>query len=143
MAAPATETKESCKAKAGHIWDTQNSQCKKLNYFMLIHPEDSNLRNVYVALKRGSQASRMDELVYLKEGKCVKVSESYLPNLLVSVQVSYWSAKWNEVCNNLAGSEKKCELGVYEVKLVDDNVNFQAIAPDVERTDCQLLEMAN
>lgn len=142
VVAPVAETEESCKAKAGYMWNKSNSQCKKLNYFMLIRPEDSDLQGVYVALKRENHA-RLNEQVYLAKGKCAKIPESYLSNLLVKVKTGYFSAAWDEICSNLAGSEKKCELGVYEVRLVDDNVNFQAVALDAERTDCQLLEKAD
>ena len=137
----AAETEEACKAKARHMWDAQNSQCKKLNYFMLIRSKNSDLHNVYVALKKEGHS---DEEVYLEEDdECAEVPEAYLSHLVVEVKTRVYNITWDEVCSNLAGSEKKCELGVYEIKLVDGNVNLQAVTPGVDRTDCQLLKIAN
>ena len=140
---PAAETQESCKSKTRYIWNTESSQCKRIDYFMLIHHEDSEITNVFLGLKEGNNISVSKE-AYPQKGGCIKVPESYVPNLIVQVKRKSWTiGGWNEECNSHAAEEeKKCKLGIYKLMLDDDdNVILQEIVLEEERTDCNVLEL--
>ena len=136
----AAETQETCKSKSGYVWNAESSQCKRIDYFMLIHPEDSEIDGVFLGLKEGNNISISKE-AYTKKGGCVKVPEPYLPNLIVQVKKSSW-AGWSEKCNShLAEEEKKCKLGIYKLMLNDDDVILQEAVLEGERTDCSVLKL--
>lgn len=137
------ETQESCKTKSGYVWNTGSSQCKKIDYFMLIHPADSEIANVFLGLKEGNNISISKE-AYTKKGGCVKVPEPYVLNLIVQVKTSSWAVGgWSEICNShLVEEEKKCKSGIYELNLnSDDDVILQSVTLDAERTDCDILKL--
>lgn len=140
--APVAETQESCKSKAGYVWNAESSQCKKVDYFMLIHPEDSEINSVFLGLKEENNISVSKE-AYTKKAGCIKVPEPYVPNLIVQVKEKSWGGgSWSEECNSrLAEEEKKCNLGIYKLMSDDDDVVLQETVLEEERTDCSVLEL--
>ena len=135
----AAETQETCKSKAGYVWNTESSKCKKVDYFMLIHPEDSTIPGVFLALKKRTNISPVQHR-YADNGKCIKVPGSYISNLVV--QIKSGIIGWDDLCNGLDAEKTNCELGIYEVVSGDDDgVSLQTVALDAERTDCELLAL--
>ena len=133
---PNTNTEEACKAKTGgdYVWDASLSECKQLDFFMLIYPKDSDLFKVHVALENKKE-QYIDKQ---SENKCIKVYESHLPKLKVRVKASYFSWGYDDVCEGTAtaGAGEKCLLGVYEI---DSEGQLNKVA-DEKRTDCITLE---
>ena len=138
--APAAETQESCKSKEGYVWNAGSSQCKKVDYFMLIHSKEgeASIRRVLVQLKKPNEFFA-SVYKYLLRGKCVKIPMSSLSYLAVKVN----TPDLVDVCSGSATAKTKCELGVYKLVLGEGNTqpHLQSVTLDVERTDCELLEV--
>ena len=137
-----TEAQESCKSKSGYVWNTENSQCKRINYFMLIRPSKSEVFGVYMILI-GEEYGYKN--TFLKqENDCVKVHEPELPKLKVKAQWSQYGMLYNDICSYPDAKNRShlpqpplCELGVYTISVNDDgDMNLQAVTLDEERTDC-------
>ena len=129
-------TLESCNSKPGYVWDANNSQCKKIGYFMLTFPEDNDeIRNIYVSLLKNPNDPGLGHThrIYLSkfDHKCVRVHESHISNLLVMVKTG--SILWTSQKGICGGLDSKCELGVYELASEGNKLNK---VEQSDKTDC-------
>lgn len=138
------ETPESCKSKSGSVWNTENSQCKRINYFMLIRPSKSEVFGVHMILIGEEYNYR--SMFLAQENDCVKVHESELPKLKVKALWTQYGILYNDVYSYpdpksySVTKPPRCELGVYTVSANNDgDVSMQAITLNEERTDCLIL----
>ena len=130
------ETQESCKSKTGYVWDTNSSQCKRVDYFMVFYPDDNSVTvNVYLVkdisvVKDNPEDTNTEALLTMmtrSQNRCVRVHESYLSKLVVRVLKAHtFSVSDETVCGGPDAVKSTCELGVYEV-VSDNDDNFSLI----------------
>ncbi len=133
------ETLETCRLRSEeYIWDPDDLKCKKIDYWVLIRPDNYSGDLIYMGLDVGGDGYLdKDPRVDLKSnGDCVKVHKSHLPQLKVLVEDVL---EGTYMCSGTKVSEvQTCKLGVYEA--VSGTNKLNRVESFKERTDCVILK---